>query len=70
MTEGLVMSYPAGLKQKYDPIVARMAKSFHDPPSTPKYLQRVTRCLSRRGEGAIRRMVLLRCCVQSQYGGS
>jgi hypothetical protein len=28
MTEGFVMSYPAGLKQKYDPIVARMAKSF------------------------------------------
>ena len=28
MTEGLVMSYPAGLKQKYGPIVARMAKSF------------------------------------------
>jgi hypothetical protein len=24
-----VMSYPAGLKQTYDPIVARMAKSFH-----------------------------------------
>jgi hypothetical protein len=29
MTEGFVMSYPAGLKQIYDPIVARMAKSFH-----------------------------------------
>jgi hypothetical protein len=28
MTEGFVMSYPASLKQKYDPIVARMAKSF------------------------------------------
>ena len=28
MTEGLVMTYPAALKQKYDPIVARMAKSF------------------------------------------
>jgi hypothetical protein len=28
MTEGFVMSYPVGLKQKYDPIVARMAKSF------------------------------------------
>jgi hypothetical protein len=28
MTEGFVMSYPARLKQKYDPIVARMAKSF------------------------------------------
>jgi hypothetical protein len=28
MTEGFVMSYPAGLKQTYDPIVARMAKSF------------------------------------------
>jgi hypothetical protein len=28
MTEGFVMSYPAALKQKYDPIVARMAKSF------------------------------------------
>ena len=27
MTEGFVMSYPAGLKQKYDPIVVRMAKS-------------------------------------------
>jgi hypothetical protein len=29
MTEGFVMSYPASLKQKYDPIVARMSKSFH-----------------------------------------
>jgi hypothetical protein len=29
MTEGFVMSYPANLKQKYDPIVARMSKSFH-----------------------------------------
>jgi hypothetical protein len=28
MTEGFVMSYPAALKQLYDPIVARMAKSF------------------------------------------
>ena len=28
MTEGFVMSYPAALKQKYDPIVVRMAKSF------------------------------------------
>jgi len=28
MTEGFVMSYPARLKLKYDPIVARMAKSF------------------------------------------
>jgi hypothetical protein len=28
MTEGFVMSYPASLKQTYDPIVARMAKSF------------------------------------------
>jgi hypothetical protein len=28
MTEGFVMSYPAAGKQKYDPIVARMAKSF------------------------------------------
>jgi hypothetical protein len=28
MTEGFVMSYPAALKQKYDPIVARMSKSF------------------------------------------
>jgi hypothetical protein len=26
--EGFVMSYPAALKQTYDPIVARMAKSF------------------------------------------
>jgi len=29
MTEGFVTTYPSGLKQKYDPIVARMAKSFH-----------------------------------------
>jgi hypothetical protein len=28
MTEDFVMSYPAALKQTYDPIVARMAKSF------------------------------------------
>jgi hypothetical protein len=28
LTEGFVMSYPARLKQKYDPIVARMSKSF------------------------------------------
>ena len=28
MTEGFVMSYPAARKQKYDPIVVRMAKSF------------------------------------------
>ncbi len=28
LTEGFVMSYPAHLKQKYDPIVARMSKSF------------------------------------------
>ena len=28
MTEGLVISYPARLKETYDPIVARMAKSF------------------------------------------
>ena len=28
MTEGFVMSYPARLKQLYDPVVARMAKSF------------------------------------------
>ena len=28
MTEGFVISYPARLKQKYDPIVARMSKSF------------------------------------------
>ncbi len=28
MNEDLVMSYPASLKQTYDPIVARMAKSF------------------------------------------
>jgi hypothetical protein len=32
MTEGFVMSYPVGLKQKYDPIVARMAKSFRSGP--------------------------------------
>jgi len=28
MIEGLVISYPASLKATYDPIVARMAKSF------------------------------------------
>jgi len=28
MTEGFVMSYPSSLQQKYDPVVARMAKSF------------------------------------------
>jgi hypothetical protein len=28
MTEGFIMSYLSGLKQKYDPIVARMSKSF------------------------------------------
>jgi hypothetical protein len=28
MTEGLVITYPAKLKATYDPIVARMAKSF------------------------------------------
>jgi hypothetical protein len=28
MTEGFVITYPASLKQTYDPIVARMAKSF------------------------------------------
>jgi hypothetical protein len=28
MMEGLVISYPAQLKETYDPIVARMAKSF------------------------------------------
>jgi hypothetical protein len=28
MTEGLVMSYPSRLKQKYDPVVARMSKSL------------------------------------------
>ncbi|MGA9320482.1 MAG: hypothetical protein WBW06_05405 [Xanthobacteraceae bacterium] len=28
LTEGFVMSYPSSLKQKYDPIVARMSKSF------------------------------------------
>jgi hypothetical protein len=28
MTENFVISYPAALKQAYDPIVARMAKSF------------------------------------------
>jgi len=32
MTEGFVMSYPARLKQLYDPIVARMAKSFRSGP--------------------------------------
>jgi hypothetical protein len=28
LTAGFVISYPARLKQKYDPIVARMSKSF------------------------------------------
>jgi hypothetical protein len=28
MNEGFVMTYPAPLKQTYDPIVARMSKSF------------------------------------------
>jgi hypothetical protein len=28
MTEGFVISYPVSLKQEYDPIVARMSKSF------------------------------------------
>jgi hypothetical protein len=28
LTEGFVISYPARLKQKYDPIAARMSKSF------------------------------------------
>jgi hypothetical protein len=28
MTEGVVMTYPASLRAAYDPIVARMAKSF------------------------------------------
>jgi hypothetical protein len=28
MTEGFVMTYPAQLKQIYDPVVARMSKSF------------------------------------------
>jgi hypothetical protein len=28
ITEGFVITYPASLKQTYDPIVARMAKSF------------------------------------------
>jgi hypothetical protein len=32
MTEGFVMTYPGRLKQKYDPIVARMAKSFRQGP--------------------------------------
>src|SRR6202451_306314 len=32
MTEGFVMSYPARIKQLYDPIVARMAKSFRSGP--------------------------------------
>jgi hypothetical protein len=38
MAEGLVMSYPAALKQTYDPIVARMAKSFRSGSGfqTPK----------------------------------
>jgi serine/threonine-protein kinase len=29
MTENFVISYPARLKQTYDPIVARMSQSFH-----------------------------------------
>jgi hypothetical protein len=28
MTEGFVMSYPIRVKQKYNAVVARMAKSF------------------------------------------
>jgi hypothetical protein len=28
MTEDFVISYPAALKQTYDPITARMARSF------------------------------------------
>jgi hypothetical protein len=32
MTEEFVITYPASLKQTYDPIVARMAKSFHSGP--------------------------------------
>ena len=33
MTEGFVISYPATLKKTYDPIVARMAKSFRSGTS-------------------------------------
>lgn len=38
MAEGFVMSYPAALKETYDPIVARMAKSFRSGSGfqTPK----------------------------------
>jgi hypothetical protein len=38
LSEGFVMSYPAALKQTYDPIVARMAKSFRSGTGfqTPK----------------------------------
>jgi hypothetical protein len=38
MTEAFVISYPAALKQAYDPIVARMAKSFRSGSGfqTPK----------------------------------
>jgi hypothetical protein len=32
MTEEFYMSYPASLKQTYDPILARMAKSFRSGP--------------------------------------
>lgn len=28
MTEGLVISYPASLKQEYDPLISRISKSF------------------------------------------
>ena len=54
MTEGLVMSYPAGLKQKYDPIVARMAKSFH-APLPPQSICRESRVAFPAGERE-------RCC--------
>jgi hypothetical protein len=38
LSEGFVMSYPAALKETYDPIVARMAKSFRSGSGfqTPK----------------------------------
>jgi hypothetical protein len=38
LSEGFVMSYPAALKATYDPIVARMAKSFRSGSGfqTPK----------------------------------
>jgi hypothetical protein len=38
MSEGFVMSYPPALKATYDPIVARMAKSFRSGSGfqTPK----------------------------------